>query len=84
MARYSFAFAALAASGAYAAQGAAYAQCGGQGWTGATACVSGYHCEVQNDWYSQCVPGAGAGAASPAAPKATMVTMARTSTRKYS
>jgi endoglucanase len=77
MARYSFAFTALAASSAYAAQGAAYAQCGGQSWTGATACVSGYHCEVQNDWYAQCVPGAGAGAA---APKTTMVTMARTST----
>ncbi|KAI4930829.1 uncharacterized protein J4E92_004662 [Alternaria infectoria] len=67
MARYSFAFAALAASGAYAAQSAAYTQCGGKGFTGATACVSGYHCEVQNDWYSQCVPGAGAGAASPVA-----------------
>jgi len=77
MARYAFAYAALAASGAMAAQGAAYAQCGGQGWTGATACVDGYHCAVQNDWYSQCVPGAGGNVA--AAPKTTMVTMARTS-----
>ncbi|KAF7310676.1 hypothetical protein HMN09_00610500 [Mycena chlorophos] len=34
----------------------AYAQCGGQGWTGPTACVSGYTCVVQNPYYSQCVP----------------------------
>ncbi len=84
MARYSFAFAALAASGAYAAQGAAYTQCGGKGWTGATACVSGYHCEVQNDWYSQCVPGAGAAAASSAAPKTTMITTTRAPAAKTS
>ncbi|KAF9443716.1 carbohydrate-binding module family 1 protein [Macrolepiota fuliginosa MF-IS2] len=33
-----------------------YGQCGGQGWTGPTTCVSGYTCVVQNDFYSQCVP----------------------------
>ncbi|KIP12012.1 carbohydrate-binding module family 1 protein [Phlebiopsis gigantea 11061_1 CR5-6] len=38
-----------------AAQGA-YGQCGGNGWTGATTCVSGYSCVVQNAYYSQCVP----------------------------
>ncbi|KAK3381496.1 hypothetical protein B0H63DRAFT_206398 [Podospora didyma] len=32
-----------------------YAQCGGNGWTGATACVSGSTCKYQNDWYSQCL-----------------------------
>ncbi|KAG8969939.1 hypothetical protein FRC05_000790 [Tulasnella sp. 425] len=35
---------------------AGYGQCGGQGWTGGTVCVSGYTCVYQNDWYSQCVP----------------------------
>ncbi|KAH8913722.1 carbohydrate-binding module family 1 protein [Atractiella rhizophila] len=35
----------------------AYGQCGGQGWTGATACASGYNCVYSNDYYSQCVPG---------------------------
>ena len=39
------------------AQGAAWAQCGGQGWTGATTCVSGYYCYLQNPYYSQCIPG---------------------------
>lgn len=34
---------------------AAYQQCGGQGWTGATTCVSGYTCKEHNPWYSQCV-----------------------------
>lgn len=65
MARYSFVFSALMAT-AVAADGAAYAQCGGKGFTGATTCVSGYHCQYQNDWYSQCVPGS-AGASTKAA-----------------
>ncbi|OBT57058.1 hypothetical protein VE04_02360 [Pseudogymnoascus sp. 24MN13] len=39
------------------AQGAAYSQCGGQGWTGSKSCVSGYTCTYSNDWYSQCLPG---------------------------
>ncbi|KAF1964741.1 hypothetical protein BU23DRAFT_547168 [Bimuria novae-zelandiae CBS 107.79] len=33
---------------------AKYGQCGGKGYTGATSCVSGSTCKVQNDWYSQC------------------------------
>ncbi|KAK3333752.1 hypothetical protein B0T19DRAFT_135672 [Cercophora scortea] len=32
-----------------------FAQCGGIGWTGLTACASPYTCKVQNDWYSQCL-----------------------------
>lgn len=39
------------------AQGAAYGQCGGQSWTGATTCVSGYTCTYQSEFYSQCLPG---------------------------
>ncbi|KAF7306680.1 Carbohydrate-binding module family 1 protein [Mycena indigotica] len=34
----------------------AYAQCGGQGWTGPTVCTSGFTCVAQNTFYSQCVP----------------------------
>jgi len=34
---------------------AEYAQCGGIGWTGATACVSPYTCQVLNPYYSQCL-----------------------------
>jgi len=35
---------------------AAYAQCGGVGWTGQTCCPSGYSCAYSNDYYSQCIP----------------------------
>jgi len=35
---------------------AEYAQCGGQGWTGPTACASPYVCTVTNSYYSQCLP----------------------------
>ena len=30
---------------------------GGNGWSGATTCVSGAYCKLQNEWYSQCIPG---------------------------
>ncbi|KAJ4377276.1 hypothetical protein N0V83_000100 [Neocucurbitaria cava] len=33
----------------------AWQQCGGSGFTGATACVQGYTCTKYNDYYSQCV-----------------------------
>lgn len=32
-----------------------YGQCGGNGWTGPTVCVSPYTCTKTNDWYSQCL-----------------------------
>ncbi|GJC96142.1 betaxylanase [Colletotrichum higginsianum] len=48
--------AAPTAAAAAAAGGAArWAQCGGIGFTGATACQTGLTCEKQNDYYSQCV-----------------------------
>ncbi|CAE6387300.1 unnamed protein product [Rhizoctonia solani] len=47
----------LVAAGYVAAQATGYAQCGGQGWTGATTCVSGYVCTYSNQYYSQCLPG---------------------------
>ncbi|CAA7268822.1 unnamed protein product [Cyclocybe aegerita] len=42
--------------------------CGGNGWTGATTCVSGYVCTVSNEWYSQCIPGTAPPAPSTTAP----------------
>jgi lysophospholipase L1-like esterase len=39
------------------AQVPAWGQCGGQGFTGSTTCVSGYTCVFSNQWYSQCQPG---------------------------
>lgn len=32
-----------------------WGQCGGLGWTGATACADGYTCTYSNDYYSQCL-----------------------------
>jgi alpha-galactosidase len=32
-----------------------YSQCGGTGWTGSGACVSGTTCKFVNDYYSQCL-----------------------------
>jgi hypothetical protein len=32
-----------------------YGQCGGNGFTGPTACVSGSQCQKLNDWYYQCL-----------------------------
>ncbi|KAH7040945.1 putative endoglucanase type F [Microdochium trichocladiopsis] len=43
------------------AQSPVYGQCGGQGWTGPTTCVSGSTCVVSNQWYSQCLPGGSGG-----------------------
>ncbi|KAK3985713.1 family 6 putative glycoside hydrolase [Cladorrhinum sp. PSN332] len=35
-----------------------WSQCGGMGYTGSTSCCAGTTCVKQNDWYSQCLPGA--------------------------
>ncbi|PKS12360.1 hypothetical protein jhhlp_001660, partial [Lomentospora prolificans] len=40
---------------AWAKCAAKWGQCGGQGWTGATCCVSGSTCQASNQWYSQCL-----------------------------
>jgi hypothetical protein len=50
---------ALVLSGAAVAfaQSPLWGQCGGQGWSGPTTCVSGSVCVAQNQWYSQCIPG---------------------------
>ncbi|EJD54330.1 hypothetical protein AURDEDRAFT_132860 [Auricularia subglabra TFB-10046 SS5] len=52
-----FALVTLLPSAAFG-QSAVWGQCGGIGWTGATTCVSGSTCVKQNDYYSQCLPGA--------------------------
>jgi len=39
------------------AQQSVWGQCGGNGWSGPTTCVSGSSCKYSNDYYSQCVPG---------------------------
>ncbi|KAJ3026806.1 hypothetical protein HDV00_011586 [Rhizophlyctis rosea] len=57
-------------AGLVSAQSAAYGQCGGSGWTGATTCVSG------NAWYSQCLPGGGA--SNPTTTKAATTTVKTT------
>jgi len=36
--------------------GTEWTQCGGNGWSGTTCCISGYRCNQYNEWYSQCVP----------------------------
>ncbi|KAJ9611647.1 hypothetical protein H2200_004831 [Cladophialophora chaetospira] len=51
-----------------------WGQCGGINWTGGTTCTSGWTCQVQNPYYSQCLQGASAPsqpASSSAAPSAT-------------
>jgi len=50
----------LASASAVSAQAAAYAQCGGTGYSGATTCVSGYVCTYSSQYYSQCIPGTAA------------------------
>ncbi|KAF1999818.1 glycoside hydrolase family 5 protein [Amniculicola lignicola CBS 123094] len=58
----------------------AYGQCGGNGWTGVTTCVSGYYCTSWNDWYSQCVPGAALSVSSAAAVFKPTTSVVKTST----
>ncbi|KAJ9131343.1 Expansin module family protein [Pleurostoma richardsiae] len=50
------AFASFASVSLQQSCGAAWVQCGGQGWSGATCCVGGYTCQVLNPYYSQCLP----------------------------
>ncbi|KAK4032337.1 endo-1,4-beta-xylanase D [Parachaetomium inaequale] len=56
---HSLAFLLAVGPAAVLAQSPLWGQCGGQGWTGPTTCVSGSVCQKSNDWYSQCLPGSG-------------------------
>ncbi|KAK7451580.1 hypothetical protein CaCOL14_009539 [Colletotrichum acutatum] len=70
---------ALALAAAVSAQAPLYGQCGGQGWTGATTCVSGSVCTYSNQWYSQCLPGSAATTTSRSSTLATSTRAATTS-----
>ncbi|KAJ1558439.1 hypothetical protein HK096_000736 [Nowakowskiella sp. JEL0078] len=58
---------------------AAYAQCGGTGFTSLSCCVSGYYCYTQSQYYSQCIPGT---ASSSTGSATTTTTSAATTTTK--
>lgn len=55
------------------AQSGPWGQCGGNNWTGSKTCVAGYTCTLNNEWYSQCLPGGN--------PPAVTTTVVRTTTR---
>jgi hypothetical protein len=56
-----FALAAMTAAGSASAAVSGYGQCGGgSNYSGEKDCASGFTCQKQNDWYSQCVPGTAA------------------------
>ncbi|KAH8100978.1 glycoside hydrolase superfamily [Cristinia sonorae] len=57
-----------------------WGQCGGIGWTGATACVSGTVCSKMNDYYSQCIPGSATAAPPASVPPTTAAPPPPTST----
>ncbi|KAI1827485.1 glycoside hydrolase superfamily [Xylaria intraflava] len=52
-----FAAGLVALAGIASAEAPLYGQCGGEGYAGDTTCVAGAHCQYQNEYYSQCVPG---------------------------
>ncbi|KAJ7859651.1 glycoside hydrolase [Mycena olivaceomarginata] len=58
MIRSTLLFLALAIASAHAQTSPVFGQCGGQNWTGPTACDAGSACVFSNPFYSQCLPGA--------------------------
>jgi len=62
------------------AQQSAWGQCGGQGWAGPTTCVSGYTCNAQNQYYSQCIPGSASAPAPTSKPPSTIPSSTSTAT----
>ncbi|KIM23820.1 carbohydrate esterase family 1 protein [Serendipita vermifera MAFF 305830] len=61
----------LLLAGVAYARVAAWAQCGGQGWTGEKSCTSGCTCTPFNSWYSQCLPSDAPGHVNATIPRAT-------------
>ncbi|KAF2033040.1 hypothetical protein EK21DRAFT_109488 [Setomelanomma holmii] len=57
----------LSSTSAVLAAVAPWGQCGGVNWSGEISCQSGYACNKQNDYYSQCIPGSAAPGTSAAA-----------------
>ncbi|KAK0456280.1 glycoside hydrolase family 3 protein [Armillaria borealis] len=62
------------------AQQQIYQQCGGIGWTGSSACVSGSSCVVLNNYYSQCLPSSASSSATSTAASTTSTAASTTST----
>ncbi|KAA8633485.1 hypothetical protein SMACR_05059 [Sordaria macrospora] len=71
---------ALGAAGVTAQTQNLWGQCGGIGWSGPTTCASGSYCFHQNDWYYQCIPGAGPTTAAPAQPTTTLISTTKAPT----
>ncbi|KAI0154797.1 glycoside hydrolase superfamily [Xylariaceae sp. FL1272] len=62
------------------AQGTAWSQCGGIGWTGVTTCGAGLDCVVQNPYYSQCLPVTSSGTTTVVVAPSTLTTLTRATT----
>ncbi|KAI0421792.1 glycoside hydrolase superfamily [Xylaria grammica] len=67
-------------AGTASAEVALWGQCGGVGYSGETACVSGAYCQYQNDYYSQCVAGAGSTTLTTTTKASSSATTTRTAT----
>ncbi|RWA05517.1 hypothetical protein EKO27_g9592 [Xylaria grammica] len=67
-------------AGTVSAEVALWGQCGGVGYSGETACVSGAYCQYQNDYYSQCVAGAGSTTLTTTTKASSSATTTRTAT----
>ncbi|KIJ51374.1 carbohydrate-binding module family 1 protein [Sphaerobolus stellatus SS14] len=61
-----------------------FLRCGGQGWSGATTCVSGYVCTYSNPYYSQCLPGTATSSSSPPITSNPVTTSKPTTTQQSS
>ncbi|KAF3293813.1 hypothetical protein TWF132_004401 [Orbilia oligospora] len=66
------------------AQGGAWSQCGGIGWSGATTCISGYTCTVLNPYYSQCLPGSSSSVTTTTTTTATRISTTLSTTARTS
>lgn len=66
------------------AQQTGYGQCGGENWTGATTCVSGWTCTFLNDWYSQCLPASSTLTTTTSSKTSTTTTTSKTTTSSTS
>uniref|UniRef100_A0A093VKE8 cellulase n=1 Tax=Talaromyces marneffei PM1 TaxID=1077442 RepID=A0A093VKE8_TALMA len=71
---------AILAATSIQAQQTGYGQCGGQNWTGATTCVSGWTCTYLNNWYSQCLPASSTLTATTSSKTSTTSTTVKTTT----
>ncbi|KAF9482636.1 CEL4b mannanase [Pholiota conissans] len=59
---------------------AIYGQCGGIGFTGDTTCASGTTCQVENPYYSQCLPGTATATTTTTKPTTTTTTTMKPTT----